>query len=155
LARPHPKQRHSLCQNLVELKISGMQCSETAPGRFYAALPNLISLNLNCYHLQSEFFTYLFAMDLEEHDAHFFLPKLTTLTTSGISLLRMRHLLVMRQMIKHVQMDSKADADQVDEAWLRANTESFEFFDDSEDEDEDTTDAESDGVPDDDDDLVE
>jgi len=65
------------------------------------------------------------------------IPNLTFLTTSGISGDRMRQLLTLRPMIQHVQMDSKDEVEKEDEAWLRAHTTSFEFFDDSDDEDED------------------
>lgn len=127
LARPPPGQRYSLCQNLVELKLAGMQCSDATPLTLYAALPNLVKLKLNCYHLQDQFFGALFVGTL---------PKLTTLTTCGISGVQMMHLLNLRPMIKHVQMDSTADVTKEEEAWLRAHTE-FAFFDDSDDEDED------------------
>ncbi len=157
LVRPAPNQRHSLCQNLVDLKLSGMQCSDSALSRLYAALPNLVSLDLNCYHLRSEFFGYLLSAVFNDPQG-FVLPKLTTLTTSGISGTRMCHLLAHRPEIKHVRMDSEADMDKEDEAWLRAHTESFDFFDGSDDEDDNVSsvgtadlpaesDEEGDGVP--------
>ena len=157
LAKPAPRQRHSLCHNLLELKLSGMQCSGTALTAFYAALPNLRALELNCYHLESPFFEYLFGMEMEEDGPKgYCLPKLNFLTTSGISGDRMRHLVSRRPTIKHVRMDSKDDVEEEDENWLRANTESFDFFDGSDDEDDDAsvlivdlTDSgsEGDGVP--------
>ncbi|KAI9465510.1 hypothetical protein BJY52DRAFT_1144222 [Lactarius psammicola] len=172
LASPAPNQRHSLCQNLVDLKLSGIQCSDEALSKFYHALPNLVSLDLNCYHLRPPFFGYLFAMLdlLDPENMKYCLPKLTTLTTSGISGLRMRNLVAERKSIKHVRMDSEAEMEKEDEAWLRAHTESFDFFDGSDDEDDDNTsvgpadllaesDGEGDGVPgewvDDDDDSIE
>ncbi|KAH9080561.1 hypothetical protein EDB83DRAFT_2513528 [Lactarius deliciosus] len=127
LAKPAPNQRHSLCHNLVDLKLSGMQCSTTAVSRLYHALSNLVSLDINCNHLRIPFT----------------IPKLTTLTT-----------------IKHLRIDSEAVMREEDEAWLRARTESFDFFDNSDDEDDDIasvgseeilivdlTDEEGDGVP--------
>ena len=132
LTSPPPKQRHSVCQNLVELKLSGQQhCSDTALGTFYAALPNLISLNINCYYSQHHYFEYLFVMNFQDPDG-FYLPKLTTLTTYGISVQRMSDLIRTRRTIKHVQMDSMTeiatDVDKECVAWLRAHTESFTFF---------------------------
>jgi hypothetical protein len=158
LASPRPNQSHSLCQNLVELKLSGMQCSDTALSTFYAALPNLVSLKLNCYHLQPQFFGYLFTMVKLADPEGFYLPKLATITTSGISVKRMCHLVGIRGgTIKHVRMDSKTDVDKENEGWLIAHTESFDFFQDSDDEDDADTsvgttadaesDAEGDGVP--------
>ncbi|KAI9443199.1 hypothetical protein H4582DRAFT_2072275 [Lactarius indigo] len=158
LAKPAPNQRHSLCHNLVDLKLSGMQCSITAVCRFYAALSNLVSLDINCNHLRAEFFANLFRINLVDEPHEYTLPKLTTLTISGISGERVRHLLTQRPKIKHVRMDSEADMREEDEAWLRAHTESFDFFDNSDDEDDDTasvefedllveTDEEGDGVP--------
>ncbi|KAH9179218.1 hypothetical protein EDB89DRAFT_2225142 [Lactarius sanguifluus] len=148
--RPAPNQRHSLCHNLVDLKLSGMQCSTAAVNKLYYALSNLVSLDINCNHLRSQFFTYLFSMNLVDEPHEFTIPKLTTLTTSGIS----------GERIKHVRMDSEADMREEDEAWLRAHTESFDFFDNSDDEDDDIasvgsegtlivdmTDEEDDGVP--------
>jgi len=96
-------------------------------------------------------------MNLGDPASDFCLPKLTTLTTSGISLKRMCHLVSTRPTIKHVQMDSKTVIDKKNEAWLRAHTESFDFFDGSDDEDEDISvegDAEGDAVPGDDDNLI-
>ena len=132
LASPPPKQRHSVCQNLVELMLFGQRCSDTALGTLYAALPNLISLTINCYDKQHQYFEYLFAMNSRDPDG-FYLPKLTTLTTYGISVQRMSDLIRRRRKIKHVQMDWTADVDVEDaeyaSSWLRAHTESLVFFD--------------------------
>ena len=141
LARPAPTQRHSLCQNLIDLKVSGMQCSNAALATFYAALPNLTSLNLNCYHLlPRQFFKYLYPgrRDADEPEGCF-LPKLESLSTSGISGTEMRELLISRSgvPIKHVLMDSAADVDIEEEEWIRNKVETFEFFDGSDDEDDD------------------
>lgn len=140
LARPAPNQRHSLCQNLIDLKVSGMQCSNSALATFYAALPNLTSLNLNCYHLPRHFFEYLYPgrRDADESEGCF-LPKLETLSTSGINGTEMRELLISRTAvpIKHVLMDSGIDIDIAEEEWIRNKVETFEFFDGSDDEDDD------------------
>lgn len=144
LTRPAPNQRPSLCQNLVDLKISGMQCSPAALSTFYAALPNLVSLNLNCYHLPRSFFDYLLPghSDAADEIGGCYLPKLETLTTSGICGSEMRHLLSNRKAvpIKHVLMDSGADVDDAEVAWLRNEVETFEFFDGSDDEDDEDED---------------
>jgi hypothetical protein len=144
LTRPAaPNQHHSLCHNLVDLKISGMQCSPTALATFYAALPNLVSLNLNCCHVPRHFFEYLYpglgGGDDDDQVAGCYLPKLETLTTSGICGGEMRELLSRRKAVplKHVLMDSADDVDTEEEVWLRREVETFEFFDGSDDEDED------------------
>jgi len=140
LASPAPKQPHSLCKNLSELKLHGMQCSERALGTLYAALPNLVALELNSYHLESPFFAYLFTMRFDDDDpGAFLLPKLNFLKTYGISGQRMRTLINIRSTIKHVRMDSKADIDEEEEEWLRAHTESFDFFENSDDEDSESS----------------
>ncbi len=143
LTRPAPNQRHSLCHNLVDLKISGMQCLPAALATFYAALPNLVSLNLNCYHIPRLFFEYLYpGLSDDDEIAGCYLPKLETLTTSGICGGEMRDLLSKRKAVplKHVLMDSAADVDIEEEDWLRREVETFEFFDGSDDEDEDEDD---------------
>jgi hypothetical protein len=152
LTRPvAPNQRHSLCHDLVDLKISGMRCSPAALATFYAALPNLVSLNLNCNHLPSIFFEYLYpGIDNNDDDdddgqtaeAGCYLPKLDTLTTSGICGGEMRDLLSRRKAVplKHVLMDSGDVVDAEDEEWLRRAVETFEFFDGSDDEDDDDDD---------------
>ncbi|KAH9065434.1 hypothetical protein EDB87DRAFT_1803443 [Lactarius vividus] len=160
LAKPAPNQRHSLCHNLVDLKLSGMQCSTKAVSRFYFALSNLVSLDINCNHLRAEFFSNLGVMKFVDEPYEYIIPKLTTLTTSGISGERVCNLLIQRPKIKHLRMDSEADMREEDEDWLRAHTESFDFFDNSDDEDDvissvgseeildvDLTNEESDGVP--------
>ncbi len=139
LARPAPNQPHSLCQNIVDLKLSGMGCSDAALEGFYTALPNLISLHLNCYHLPLKFFSLLSSVFQETNDLRYYLPKLTTLKTAGIGGQEMRLLLHERgDKIKHVRMDESAVIDAHDEAYIRARTESFEYFDTSDDEDADT-----------------
>jgi len=144
LTRPARNQHHSLCHDLVDLKISGMQCSPTALAMFYAALPNLVSLNLNCYHLPHQFFEYLFpGLSGDEQVAGCYMPKLETLTTSGICGGEMRDLLLSRRKavpLKHVLMDSAADVDIEEEDWLRREVETFEFFSGSDDEDDDEDD---------------
>src|SRR6266403_184744 len=143
LTRPAPNQRHSLCHNLVDLKISGMQCLPAALATFYAALPNLVSLNLNCYHIPRLFFEYLYpGLSDDDEIAGCYLPKLETLTTSGICGGEMRDLLSKRKAVplKHVLMDSAADVDIEVEDCLRREVETFEFFDGSDDEDEDEDD---------------
>lgn len=141
LTRPAPNQRRSVCQNLVDLKISGMPCTPAAVAAFYAALPNLVALNVNCYHLPSQFFSYLLpdVRDANDEIGGCYLPKLETLTTSGIAGEEMRDLLSKRKTvpIKHLLMDSAADVDINEEDWLRRQVETFEFFEGSEDEDED------------------
>jgi hypothetical protein len=119
---------------------------------FYASLPNLVSLNLNCYHLPSLFFEYLYPGigsgsggnrdDGQVAAAGCYLPKLETLTTSGICGGEMRDLLSKRKAVplKHVLMDSGADVDVEEEDWLRREVETFEFFDGSDDEDDDDED---------------
>ena len=135
-------QRHhhqSLCHNLIDLKISGMRCTKSALATFYGALVNLASLNLDCYHLPRHFYEYLFpyVRDTDELEGCY-LPKLETLSTSGIDGDEMRHLLRQRieVPIKHVLMDSSADVNVKDEAWIRRKVETFDFFDASDDEDD-------------------
>ncbi|KAI0300301.1 hypothetical protein BC826DRAFT_889194, partial [Russula brevipes] len=141
LARPAaPSLRRPLCQNLVDLKVSGMHCCEPALAAFYAALPNLAALNLNCYHLPREFFRYLYPGLSGAHEIDgCYLPKLETLTTTGIDGTEMLDLLTQRTAVplKHVQMDSEADVDVEEEARLRKKVETFGFFDGSDDEDDD------------------
>lgn len=165
-------QRHALCHTLVDLKISGMQCTEAALAAFYAALGNLASLNLNCYHLPTHFFQLLFPhvrddsdsdSDSDSDDKHSdddsdgqrrqrrqrqrqhegcYLPKLETLSTSGIDGAEICDLLRRRVEVplKHVLMDSAADVDIDEEAWIRGRVETFDFFDGSDDEDDDDDD---------------
>jgi len=125
-----------------------MQCSPTALATFYAALPNLVSLKLNCYHLPSIFFACLYPGLNDDNDdggqiaEGCYLPKLEILTTSGISGEEMRDLLSKRTAVplKHVLMDSGADVDVEEENWLRSTVEKFEFFDDDDDDDDDEDD---------------
>ena len=127
---------------------------------FYAALPNLVSLNLNCYHLPHLFFEYLYpGVSDDDEVAGCYLPKLETLTTSGISGSMMCDLLSRRKAVplKHVLMDSDAEVNEEEEEWLRREVETFEFFDGSDDEDDDEGDpaiteldeeeGDADGIP--------
>ncbi|KAI0304438.1 hypothetical protein B0F90DRAFT_1588206, partial [Multifurca ochricompacta] len=136
LARPTPHQRHSLCQNLIDLKVSGMQCSNAALDTFYAALPNLTSLNL----IATTYKTIFSNISTQNDPVGYYLPKLETLTTYGISGEQMRDLVSQRTTpsLKRVLMDSGADVTSAEEAWLRANVGTFDFFDGSDDEDDPT-----------------
>ena len=163
---PAPPVHHrSLCHNLIDLKISGMHCSAAALHTFFSALPNLASLNLNCYHLPRHFFDYLYpglakkeattttattinavegegeGEDGRTDELQCYLPKLETLTTSGVTGEEMRDLLTSRTVppIRHVLMDSGADVADKEEDWLRAHVETFDFFECSDDEDDPMT----------------
>ena len=81
---------------------------------------------------------------LEDGPKDYALPKLNFLKTSGVSGMRMRHLLTLRQSIKHVRMESKDDLKIEDLVWLPANTESFHLFDGSDDDDVDEDEDEDD-----------
>ncbi len=113
-----------------------MQCTKSALATFYGALVNLASLNVNCYHLPRHFFEYLFP-DVRKEGCY--LPKLERLSTSGICGGEMQYLLRQRceVPIKHVLMDSAADVDVKEEAWIREKVETFDFFDGSDDEGDD------------------
>ena len=147
LTSPAPNQRHSVCENLVELKLLGMHCSDRALNSLFFGLPNVLKLELNFHHLDDKFFGCLFAMQiLEDGPKDYTLPKLNFLKTSGVSGERVRNLLAQRRSIKHVRMEWTDDLNIEDKAWLHANTESFGLFvgsdddDDDEDEDEDEDD---------------
>ncbi|KAN0139855.1 hypothetical protein V8E53_002517 [Lactarius tabidus] len=138
LASPAPHQRDSLCQNLVELKLLGMHCTDEALSKLFFALPNVLRFELNCHHLSGNFFGSLLGMEiLEDGPKGYTMPKLTFLKTSGVSGERMCHLLIHRKMIKHVRMDRGDDVKIEEAAWLHANTESFGFFVGLDDEDDD------------------
>ena len=156
LACPGRHQQHpSVCQNLIDLKISGLQCSPAAVGAFYGALPNLVSLNINCYHVPRLFFEYLFpgVSGAKEETGGCYLPKLETLTTSNISGGEMCYLLLKRKAvpIKHLHMDLRSTVLNDEKEWLEEHLETFEFFDGSDDEDVDEMENESagdgDGAP--------
>ena len=145
LTKPAPNQRYSLCENLVELKLLGMHCSDSALYSLYFGLPNVLKLELNFHHLDHKFLGGLIAMEiLEDGPKDYALPKLNFLKTSGVSGVRMRHLLTLRQSIKHVRMESKDDLKIEDLVWLPANTESFHLFDGSDDDDVDEDEDEDD-----------
>ncbi|KAI0269814.1 hypothetical protein BC834DRAFT_1014196 [Gloeopeniophorella convolvens] len=140
LTRPSPGLQHSICQHLLELKISGMQCSRAAATQFYQALPNLVTLNLNCYHLDAHFFDLLHVVRAEggaPPSCH--LPRLETLTTAGVTGAQMRELVRQRaevRPLKRVLMDHGVDVSPEDEDYLRRHVESLEYFDASDDEDD-------------------
>ena len=132
------RHHHSLCHNLIDLEISGTRCTKSALATFYGALVNLASLNINCHRLPRLFYEYLFPYVRETDELQgCYLPKLETLSTTGIDGKEMRHLLRQRieVPIKHVLMDSAVDVNVKDEAWIRRKVETFDFFDCSDDED--------------------
>ncbi|KAI0061718.1 hypothetical protein BV25DRAFT_1805158 [Artomyces pyxidatus] len=145
LAGPSPGQTQSFLGGLISLKISGLQCNLDALNKFYSALSNLTALSLNCYHLDEVFFTNLFppehgsAPKSRDVRTGVWLPRLDTLTTSGIDGSQMHELVLARRdhPIKRVNMDMDDDVDERDEAWLRSALEHFDFFEGSEDEDDD------------------
>ncbi|KAI0044403.1 hypothetical protein FA95DRAFT_1562273 [Auriscalpium vulgare] len=145
LAAPAPGRETSFLTGISVLKISGLHCTLSVLDRFYAALPNLTTLSLNCYHLDEVFFHNLFPAGHTLAPASkvprpggVWLPRLETLTTSGIDGAQMHELIVARRAnpIKRVFMDMDDDVEDDDEAWLRANVEHFEYFEGSDDDDE-------------------
>ncbi|KAH9854689.1 hypothetical protein C2E23DRAFT_867278 [Lenzites betulinus] len=155
---PQPPQSRttsrSLLSQLTALKIASVPASEAAVREAYRQLQALTALNLNAHFLDPYWVDLLFPPEAAPPSAgsttatatpapatgELLLPRLETLTTTGVSGGQMRALVAARQArgvpLRALLMNQDDDVDSADGAWLDAHVERFEFFEGSDEEDD-------------------
>lgn len=137
----------SLLRGLESFKLAGLLCSDESIKQMYNELVNLESLNLSMRHLSFRFFEDLrprLPQTLEDGSPdttvphQVFLPRLTTLFTSGISGYDVRPLVQGRQRagvpLRMVFVPYSVFVHSEEERWLKENLEKFDYFEESDDE---------------------
>ncbi|VDC02417.1 unnamed protein product [Peniophora sp. CBMAI 1063] len=153
----HPTQ--GLARGLETLKLNGMHASSAARKTFYAALSGVRELRIQAHHLPEHFVDALIPGALDEGDSDadepapppgsangaikkhaLTLPLLHTLIIMGVEGEVIRSLVAARSAegapLKTLLVERGDEIAQEDEEWLRKNVEEFDYYDDSEDEDD-------------------
>ncbi|KAF7982884.1 hypothetical protein HWV62_25128 [Athelia sp. TMB] len=147
LAAPEPggASKKSLLSGLEHLKLSGLPCAPATVDVMYEQLGALRSINLKLFDefLDARFFERLtqpIDPAAKTHPPAFYLPHLDTLTTSGVPGAEMRRLVEARKKagvpVKRLFMCEDDDVSMQDEVWFRAQLETFELFEPSDDEED-------------------
>ncbi|KAI8978677.1 hypothetical protein BD414DRAFT_465679 [Trametes punicea] len=141
LASPRGPRREarSLLSNLTSLKVASMPASEAAVRDAYRQLDKLVALNLNVTYLADYWVDLLFPQ--ADAGEPLLLPRLESLTTTGVDGMRMRELVEARKArgrpLRTVLMNQDDDVTMEDEVWLGKNVDRFEYFEGSDEEEVD------------------
>ncbi|KAH9841549.1 uncharacterized protein C8Q71DRAFT_337009 [Rhodofomes roseus] len=142
LTRPSSTTGKSVLSGLQALKVAGVQCQEgTVIVDMYAALTNLVQLNLNFGFVSDKWFDVLVAQweSVAGSGKDPLLPRLETLTTSGLSGKDVRKLIearkAMNRPVKTVFMNQMDELEEEDEQWIKDNVDEFDYFEGSDEED--------------------
>ncbi|KAI0372148.1 hypothetical protein BV20DRAFT_978386 [Pilatotrama ljubarskyi] len=137
----------SLLANLTSLKIASLPASEAVVRDAYRQLEKLTALNLNVAYLDGFWVDLLFPQEPPAGGGsgappgELLLPRLETLTTTGVDGAKMRELVEARaargRPLKTLLMNQEDDVTEEDEEWLGKHVERFEYFEGSDDEDVD------------------
>ncbi|KAF8132839.1 hypothetical protein EV363DRAFT_1430813 [Boletus edulis] len=144
---PGQEQARSLASRLESLKLSGLPCHMECVETLYGELQNLRLLNLSLYFLDPYFLDIISTPCTLPGRGDIWLPRLTTLHVSGGSGIALRKLILQRKEagvpLSSLYVDRDCELDDEDVDWLKVNVETFEFFEDSDVED-DTDDSDED-----------
>ncbi|KAJ6559236.1 hypothetical protein DFH09DRAFT_523809 [Mycena vulgaris] len=142
LAGPARGQSRSLLAGLTSLKLTGLPSDDASSELVMAQLGGLKKIDLNCTEDQ-RYFDLL--QKMKKPPAPVFCQKLETVRLSGIEGKQVRRLVAARKAagapLSKVLVSDRDYVDDRDEKWLRANLETFNFFEPS-DSEEDVVDEE-------------
>ncbi|KAF7346257.1 hypothetical protein MSAN_01852900 [Mycena sanguinolenta] len=149
LAKHARGQTRSLLAGLTTLKLAGLHCNNTTRDMVMAQLDGLKRLHLKCEEDEEE----------EQEDAWFkrlkevkgtgvrYCPKLDSLKIEGIEGAVLKDLVIARKEagapFKQVFLGTLDELSKRDEQWFRANVEQFDFFDPSDDEEEEAVEVDA------------
>ena len=132
LSLPSAQKQRSLLRNLETLKIAGLPCLTECVETLYSGLRNLTSLSLSLSHL-SEMFLVLTG----PHNT--WLPRLVTLYVSGTCSDAICKVVRERKEagvpLNSLYVEASCDMEDGAVEWLKENLETFDFFEESEDQD--------------------
>ena len=128
----------SLLRNLETLKIARLPCRTDCVETLYGELENLTSLNLSLSYLPEAFLGLLCSPCMLTGRHYTWLPRLVTLHVSGTSSDVLREVVQKRKdagvPLNSLYMES-CEVEDEDVEWLKENLTTFEFCEDSDDED--------------------
>ncbi|KAJ7044072.1 hypothetical protein C8F04DRAFT_991258 [Mycena alexandri] len=134
LAEPARGQTRSLLAGLTTMKLTGLQCNDATCAVVMAQLEGLKRLHINCEGEEERFFTLLSQL---KGSAPQYCPKLESLRVEGVEGSELRKLVATRKTagapLQQVFIGNRDFVDPKDERWLRANVETLDFFDPSDD----------------------
>ncbi|KAJ7505366.1 hypothetical protein B0H11DRAFT_1978314 [Mycena galericulata] len=146
LATPARGETRTLLAGLTSLKLTSLPCSATAAKLFMRQLAGLRRINLNCTgHDELQFFEMLSEVMPGsgvpgQLVMPVYCPKLDTLRVAGVEGAAVRKLVAVRKAagaaVNDVSMSERDMMDPKDEKWLRANVNTFDFFEPSDSEEE-------------------
>ncbi|RDX53337.1 hypothetical protein OH76DRAFT_1399232 [Lentinus brumalis] len=145
---PAAQRARSLLSNLTSLKIASLPCADPLVADAYRQLEKVVALNLNMLFLGDGWFDLLYPKDPAAPAlanellgaGELLLPRLETLTCTGVDGARMRELVSLRaahgKPVKKVLMNQDDDVSEEDEQWLGEHLEKFEYFEGSDEEED-------------------
>ena len=143
LATPSSDTKPSLLHGLEHLKITSLACDHRLVERMYGQLVNLKSITLSCSFLHDNFFLQLIPT-VDQSSPTALCPNLDMITTSGIEGAMMKELVAARKAagfpIRSILMGEDDVVTNSTEKWLRANVQSFGYFEPSDEETDDEDD---------------
>ncbi|KAI0712176.1 hypothetical protein C8Q76DRAFT_651469, partial [Earliella scabrosa] len=143
---PAAQRSRSLLSNLTSLKIASLPCNDALISEAYRQLEKVTALNLNMLYLGDPWFELLHPASVAAAGGgsasgaryEVLLPRLESLTTTGVDGQRMRELVEVRAKagapVKTVLMNQDDDVEDEDEVWLAQHLDRFEFFEGSDEE---------------------
>lgn len=133
----------SILAHLTALKVASMPASEACVRDAYREMQGLTALNLNADFLDAYWVDLLFPQPnagTGDAQGELLLPRLETLTTTGVDGTQMRELVAAREArgapLRTLLMNEEDDVAHEDEKWLGEHVERFEYFEGSDDEDD-------------------
>ncbi|KAJ7459812.1 hypothetical protein FB451DRAFT_1045583 [Mycena latifolia] len=149
LAGPARGQARSLLAGLTSLKLTSLPCDNASGELLMAQLGALKRLDLNCTE-EERYFELLHKTKAKPQSGPLFCEKLETLRLSGVEGKLVRRLVAARKAagapLTTVMVSDKDFVDPKDEKWLRANLDTFSFFEPSDSEEEMVVDEDDDGM---------
>ena len=142
---PAAQRARSLLSNLTSLKIASLPCADALVAEAYRQLENVTALNLNMLYLGDGWFDLLYPQGppgthVVVATGEVLLPRLETLTCTGIDGRRMCELVQMRALagrpVRRVLMNQDDDVTEEDEEWLGEHLDKFEYFEGSDEEED-------------------
>ncbi|KAJ7212156.1 hypothetical protein GGX14DRAFT_447706 [Mycena pura] len=139
LVGPAQGQTRSLLAGLTTLKLAGLPCDDNSSDLFMAQLENLKKLDVNSAGEEIRFFEMLQKLQPSGKGV-LYCPKLNSLRVAGIEGKELRRLVSIRKTagmpLSTVSVGNRDFVSPKDEKWLRANLDTFDFFEPSDSEEE-------------------
>lgn len=142
ISSPSADGKRSILAGVSALKLSGINISDSSViPKAYAEMQNMVSINVNFTHVEPLWYDLLWKPEVHERNSppSVYLPKLQSLTTSGLTGNEIRTLVDERikrnHPLKEVYIDEQDDVESDDDEWLRAHLTTLGFFENEDDED--------------------